>query len=126
MDTFFPRNAVERKPLRPSKTERICSWIASAALVLVVALQMIGAVPLHAVRGLWAGAVGGTVDSALEPLHGLVSVVIPRVASWAGLIPATIALGVYSGALTLFVASFAASFLLRMRRARSMDDARCW
>lgn len=87
MNTFFPHMAVDQKPLSPSKAERATSWVAGLAVMPAVALQMIGAIPLHAVRDSRLGAIGGTVDSIFELFHGFVSAAAPKVASWAGALP---------------------------------------
>lgn len=131
MNTFFPHMAVDQKPWSPSKAERATSWVAGLAVMPAVALQMIGAIPLHAVRDSRLGAIGGTVDSIFELFHGFVSTAAPKVASWAGALPPAAVHAVYFFALTLFVGSFAASVLLGMRReqrnvARRMGDTRSW
>ena len=131
MNAFFPNKAIDQEPLPPSRMERISSWIVSVTLVPVMSLQMIGAVPLHAVRDAGLGGLGGTADSIFDRFHGLVSMAAPQVASCAELLPVAVAHGVYFGALTLFAGAFALSVALGMRReqknfARRMGDTRSW
>lgn len=131
MNTFFPHKSIEQKPLPPSKAERISSWIGSAALVPVVSLQVIGAVPLHAIRDAGLGPIGRAADRICDLFHGIVSEAVPQAESWAEAFPVAVAHGVYFGALTLFAAAFAASVSLGMLReqknfARRMGDRRCW
>lgn len=131
MNTFFPHKAVDQKPLRPSKTERVASWIIGASLVPVLALQMIGAVPLHAVRDSGLGAIGGAVDSVFDLFHGIVSAAVPHVEGWAEALPVTVVQGVYFGSVTVFSGAFAARVLLGMRREqknflRRVGDTRSW
>lgn len=100
MNKFFPHKAVDQESLLPSKAERIFSRIGGLALVPAVAMQMIGAAPLNAVRDLGFGAVGGAIDSFFELFRGIVSAAVPFAASWADTLPVAVSQGAYLGALT--------------------------
>lgn len=131
MNAFFPNKTIDQEPLPPSKAERISSWIIGVALMPVVSLQMIGAVPLHAVRDAGLSGIGGAVDSIFDRFHGVVSAAVPNAANWAEVFPVAVAYDVYFGALALFAGAFAASVVLGMRReqknfARRYGDTRSW
>ncbi|MGF6440172.1 hypothetical protein [Paraburkholderia youngii] len=123
MDTFFPRKDVEQEPLPPSRAERFGGCAISVSLVPVLALQMIGAVPLHAVRdalGRFGGTVGavagGVLDCAMEVFHGAISGPVPQVAALGAAIPAPLAWDAYFGALVVFVVAFGTTVSLAMHR----------
>jgi hypothetical protein len=131
MDTFFPPRALDQKPLQPSKAEQISSRLISVALVPALALQTIGAAPRHALRDAGLGAVGEALDSFFDLFHGAVSAAIPRVANWADALGATVAQGLYFGALTVAAGALTASVVFGMRRAQKNFDCRvggprCW
>lgn len=109
MNAFFPNKAIEREPLPPSRAERVSSWIVGVSVVPVVSLQMIGAVPLHAVHDAGLGRVGGAADSICDLFHGFVRTAVPQAASWGEALPVAVAHGIYFGALTLLAGAFAAS-----------------
>ncbi|AJY03051.1 hypothetical protein SB768_25270 [Burkholderia sp. SIMBA_043] len=131
MNAFFPNKDIDQAPFPPSKAERISSWIIGVALVPAVSLQMIGAVPLHALRDAGLGAIGSAADSTCALFHGLVSTAAPQAASWPDALPVAASRGIYLGALTLFAGAVAVSVTLGMRRERKnfvrrIGDARSW
>lgn len=131
MNAFFPNKSIDQAPFPPSKAERISSWIMGVALVPAVSLQMIGAVPLHALRDAGLGAIGGAADSICELFHSLVSMAAPPTARWAEALPVAASRGIYLGALTLFAGAVTVSVTLGMCRerknfARHIGDARSW
>lgn len=131
MNAFFPNKAIDHEPLPPSKAERISSWTISVAVVPVMSLQMVGAVPLHAARDAGLGAIGGVADRIFDLFHGVLSVSVPQIASWTEALPVAVAHGAYFGALTLFAGAFAASVAMGMRReqknfTRRVGGPRCW
>lgn len=131
MSTFFPTNPIDQKPLPPSRAERFSSWVFGFALVPVMSLQMIGAVPLHAARDSGLGMLGGAVDSICDRFHGLLSSSVPHSASWTAALPGAVTQGVYFGALALTISALALSVALGWRREqinfhRRMGDAKCW
>lgn len=131
MNAFFPPGALEQKPLPPSKAERISSRLISVALVPALALQVIGAVPRHALRDVGFGAVGEALDGFFDLFHGALSAAIPRAASWAEALGVTAAQVLYFGAVTVLAGAFAASVVFGMRRTqknfdRRVGGPRCW
>lgn len=138
MSMLVPNKAIDRTPMPATKAERALSWIVSLSLLPVVVLQMIGAVPLHAVHDaffqtgvMWLDASGSAIDSGLDLFHGMVSAQVHQVANWAGSIPKGIAWGFYFGALTLFTASIIGTVSLGLQRSRKellrdIGDLRSW
>lgn len=131
MNTFFPPKALDQKPLPPSKGERISSRLISVALVPALALQTIGAAPRHALGDAGLGTVGEALDSFFDLFHGAISAAIPRVASCADALGATVAQGLYFGALTVAAGALTASVVFGLRRAQRNFDRRaggprCW
>ncbi|MDN7445287.1 hypothetical protein QZM64_39650 [Burkholderia cepacia] len=137
MNSFFP-HTVDDKLISPSRAERFFSSIAGASLLPVVVLQMVSAVPVHALQAALQGkgmpsleAIGTVIDRLFAPLHGVAGMSNPQIAGLVEVGSNGGALAVYYGALTLCVGSLASSAFLAMRRDQKrvtsrMGDARSW
>ncbi|MBK1902111.1 MULTISPECIES: hypothetical protein [Burkholderia] len=137
MNSFSP-HTVDDKPISPSRAERFLSLIAGASLIPVMVLQMVEAVPAHALQEALQGrgmpsleAIGTVIDRLFAPLRGVAGMSNSQIAAVVELVSNWGASAVYYGALMLCVGSLAGSAMLAMRRdqkrvTRRMGDARSW
>ncbi|WP_176042841.1 hypothetical protein [Burkholderia stabilis] len=137
MNSFFP-HTVDDKPISPSRAERFLSLIAGASLIPVVVVQMVEAVPAHALQEALQGrgmpsleAIGMAIDRVFAPLRGVAGISNSQIAAVVEVASNGAASAVYYGALMLCVGSLAGSAMLAMRRDQKrvtsrMGDARSW